>query len=79
MTTEISITDDRACLAKRRARPGQARQKALLLDTIRQTDASITHFIIAYSAGDKTAAENLERLKAERAALVSNIRLITKD
>jgi hypothetical protein len=80
MTTEASnMADDRTVLAKRRALPGQASLKAYHLDGIRELDASITHYIIAYSAGDKKAAENLERCKAERAAFVTALRNITKD
>lgn len=80
MTTQTTdMSDDRSVLRARRARPGQSGPKAFLLEKIREVDASITHFIIAYSAGDKLASENLDRLKLERAGFVATLRNITKD
>lgn len=73
------MSNDRSVLRLRRAQPGQAKPKVFLLEKIREVDASITHFIIAYSAGDPKASEALDRLKAERAAFVTTLKNITKD
>jgi hypothetical protein len=79
MSTATVDDDHYALLAKRRAKTGHAQGRATYLSLIRETDASITHYIIAYSAGDAGAGEILGKHRAQRARYVENLRAITKD
>lgn len=65
----------------RRAIPGKGARKAKLLQTLRDTDHDITHYVIAGCAsGDKTAhSEKRAAAEALRNATIVELLTITKD